>query len=56
MKTNPATLLTHTYRIIELDGVDVILGQSNAPILGMDEQDSLREEDDLSYNFNLNKQ
>lgn len=35
------------YRIIELDGSDVILGQGNASILTMDEQESLREENDF---------
>lgn len=36
------------YRIIELDGADVILGQGNASVLRMDKQESLGEENDFS--------
>lgn len=35
------------YRVIELDGSDVVLGQGDAAILRMDEQESLREENDF---------
>lgn len=35
------------YRIVELDGSDVVLGQGDAAILRMDEQESLREEKDF---------
>lgn len=35
------------YRIVELDGSDVVPGQGDAAILRMDEQESLREENDF---------
>lgn len=37
------------YRVVELDGADVILGQGNASILRVDEQEPLREENDFPY-------
>lgn len=35
------------YHVIELDGSDVVLGQGDAAILRVDEQESLREEHDF---------
>lgn len=37
------------YRIVELDSTDVIPGQGNASELRMDEKESLREENDFSW-------
>ena len=47
--TSDKSLSENAYRIIEVDGSDVILRQSNATILRVDEQESLREENDFPY-------
>jgi len=52
----PTENMKNAYRIIEVDISDVILGQRNAPILRMDKEESLREENDFPYNQNFSYQ
>lgn len=42
-----------SYRVVELDAADVILGQSDASVLRVDEQKPLREKGDFSWDGNL---